>query len=144
VIVYSLTKDGKHGLIAAETDQATDIAWWNTKHPDTITFNYEVCSSEIDGRNNTENLSVQNKDSETFAALICKNYTGGGFNDWYLPSIRQLDTLYEYRGLLNLSGNMYWSSTSNYIHVWVKDFTKGSDGVDYVTSRHYVRAIRSF
>jgi len=41
----------------------------------------------------------------------CESLTIYGFDDWYLPSIDELDFLYNNRIALNMNGTWYWSST---------------------------------
>ena len=58
------------------------------------------------------------------AALVCANYGGGGYGDWYLPSIAELVLLYENRSIIEetalanggsvFNNNFYW--TSNDLH----------------------------
>ncbi len=45
-----------------------------------------------EGDSNTT-LIVNNCDDETSAAKLCNNYTQNGFNDWYLPSIDELQLM---------------------------------------------------
>jgi hypothetical protein len=46
------------------------------------------------------------------AALTAKNYTGGGFNDWFLPSRYELRKLWENGSFIGgMNSSFYWSST---------------------------------
>ena len=90
----------------------------------------------------------------TSAAAICENLTLGIYSDWYLPSIEELNRMYQNigpgnaLGLGNVGGfanDYYWSSTeddSNF--AWYQDFGNGYLG--YVTKNYlfYVRAVRAF
>lgn len=69
------------------------------------------------GRQNTIAI-VNTCGGSSFAAALCSNYSGGGFNDWYLPSIDELTTLLNVL-LPNVpcSGN-YWSSTTRNQNVY--------------------------
>ena len=81
------------------------------------------------------------------ALEVAKNYNGGGFSDWYLPTKGELDLVYENlvkAGILK-DDKCYWSSSqtpSN--NAWEKRFNDGyQDNLDrdYIYS---VRAIRAF
>lgn len=49
-------------------------------------------TSVIDGPTNTTNLAAR---GDTYqAALFCKNLTIGGFTDWYMPALNELEVLY--------------------------------------------------
>jgi len=41
----------------------------------------------------------------------CESSSAYGYNDWYLPSINELEFLYNNRVGLNMPGTWYWSST---------------------------------
>ena len=50
-----------------------------------------------------------------FASSNAKDYRGGGFNDWYLPSIEELELVYQSYKNFNLgrfSNSWYWSSSA--------------------------------
>ena len=52
--------------------------------------------------------------SEGSAAKFCADLVYGGFDDWFLPSIDELELIYnnlkkKYKG--NFNDNFYWSST---------------------------------
>lgn len=51
-------------------------------------------TSLVNGMSNTNAIVAQNA-TANMAATICKSFNGGGFNDWYLPSIWELDECYK-------------------------------------------------
>ena len=87
-------------------------------------------------------------DNGDYAAKICKDYRGGGFNDWYLPSINELRKLSQNR--LSIGGfkdYFYWSSTESdqYNAVDLLITIPNYNGSYYKgDADDYVRAIRSF
>ena len=99
-----------HGLIAAKSDiSSTGVPWSNS------TTTIVGTSSGIGtGLSNTDKIVT----SLGYAANSCaagkaRFYTGGGYNDWFLPS---KDELYNMRLMFDHIGNFttpafYWSST---------------------------------
>ena len=138
--------NSQHGLIAATSDlnNGEKIKWNNGT--DTITNATETAIGK--GVVNTYMIIKTQGDSGVYAAKICKDYRGGGFNDWYLPSINELRKLSQNRrSIPGFKNYYYWSSTesnkSKALDLLITDpyynldFNKGV--VD-----DYVRAIRSF
>ncbi|MFK5854775.1 MAG: DUF1566 domain-containing protein, partial [Bacteroidota bacterium] len=102
-----------------------------------------VCSSNDIGNNSWSN-----------AVNICSNLTLQGFSDWYLPSISELDIIYnnlEATGIVDLPGTYYWSSTEcNDTEAKEEYFGTASGWDGFIgcyskeSSGEYIRAIRSF
>ena len=71
-------------------------------------------TSLTNGAQNT-NLIVATCSDQTIAARRCSNLTAYGYSDWYLPSVDELDCLYNnltaIGGFYTMSGIVYWSST---------------------------------
>jgi hypothetical protein len=76
------------------------------------------------GRANTD--SILSHDSLGTAALLCRNFNGGGFNDWYLPSALELQVMINAQITVLIYSPPCWSST------------EFSDTDVYVTSGSYV------
>jgi hypothetical protein len=122
-VIFYIDNTGIHGLIAAATDQnkITDQTTWNYNNIDLVTN----AISLTNGSNNTQLIINVQGNSGNYAALIAKNYNGGGFNDWFLPSVNQLQTLFSAVATLQPSsynvnsnaifyasfGGIYWSSS---------------------------------
>ena len=109
--IFYIDITGQHGLISAEKHLG-GIAWSPT-NPAKATG----ALSTSDGSANTKRIiqiygNVANYGS-TYAAKACKDYRGGGYTDWYLPSINELKSLYDNRsyspGFTLTYG--YWTST---------------------------------
>jgi hypothetical protein len=98
------------------------------------------------------------------AAALCLNSTNGGYTDWYLPAIDELERLYTNRLEVNatlrgISGaselKRYDSATQNFVYYWSSAEIYGStawvfdfyNGVATNYSKYYtdyVRAVRAF
>jgi hypothetical protein len=135
----------KHGLIAAEKDQSESIGWSNGIYIPTNATGTLLGT----GKDNT-NAIIASQGPGTYAASICKSLTLGGFNDWYLPSIAELNKLYINKDAIggfetSSTDFQYWSSSENsYRFAWYQDFNFGFQafyGKDYLNR---VRAVRAF
>ena len=82
------------------------------------------------------------------AALTCENSTSSGFNDWYLPSLIELNMMrinLFMEGVGGFGNYFYWSSLeqdSN--NAFGQNFTTGNVTPSSKTFSGYVRAIRKF
>jgi hypothetical protein len=85
-----------------------------------------------------------------YAARLCADLAYGDYNDWYLPSIDELDELYTtlyLESLGDFSADYYWSSTAEPLEVNVAKilyFANHSITNDSTYHTRRVRAIRSF
>ena len=145
-IIFYLDASGCHGLIAAPGDQSTSAAWWNGSYMDTRAYG----SGLFEGKYNTKMINLQ-QGGTTSAAAICANY---GDLKWYLPSIEELNLMYENIGLGNALGlgnvgnlgNVYWSSTEiDIFNAWIQYFTNGGQTIVIKNTTYTsVRAVRAF
>jgi len=84
----------------------------------------------------------------TVAAKICADYTGGGYEDWFLPSLNEMGMIVDNLQTLDppsggLSESEYWtSSESDNNSSWCQAFD-GRGEVDR-TSKFKVRPVRAF
>lgn len=98
----------------------------------------------------TKDISNEMIDWES-ANLLCKNSTVGDFNDWRLPTIEELATIYNnkraiggFRDSVPNESN-YWSSTvspSNDSYNYVLNFMNGQSVTENRRYDNYVRAVR--
>ena len=85
------------------------------------------------------------------AVNICNDLVLGGQNDWFLPSISELNLMYrnlKLNGLGNFASNFYWSSSwiipiTGGLKLYILDFNNGNTDL-YGNSYQYVRAIRAY
>jgi hypothetical protein len=148
-IIFYLDPSGCHGLVCALTDQSSGTAWYNVSYIDTRAYG----SGLFEGKYNTKMINWEQGGS-TSASAICAAYTVGSFNDWYLPSIEELNKMYlnigqgNALGLGNIGGfanNYYWSSTEFATNgAWRQDFSFGVQNVSIKSYNYVVRAVRAF
>ncbi len=154
-IVVSVWQDSsvEHGLIASLADLGTSVEWSNVDS----TLIGTTAQSQFAGEVNTAAVVAQVGQTAS-AALLCKNYTGGGFSDWYLPAIWELQQVYDASMIINrvIGGTTgmqfnarYWSSTEYDISTaWSVNFLYGfgSAGTnnDKKVKLYSVRAVRRY
>jgi hypothetical protein len=82
------------------------------------------------------------------AADICANLTLGGYSDWFLPSMHELQEMYvnlHQQGLGGFTSYYYWTSTeSNYRIAYTVSFVNGYEYNPYKNQNYRVRAVRAF
>lgn len=102
-----------HGLIAATADQSSGIIWalaayQSTAVPDGTSDAYGS------GYSNTTNIIAQNGSGTGYAAGLCRAYGGGGYSDWFLPNVSELDLLRDNKTAIGgFSDTLYWTSYSS-------------------------------
>ena len=164
-IVFYIDKSGKHGLVCAGKDFGKAI--WGT-------FG-EIGANEIGvsngyGMRNTIKI-VQNsswirkgflslkKTPTTTAARLCLESKYKGYSDWFLPTVNELDLIYNNLHKKKIGGfkkDCYWSSSETGINdASYCDFEVGGvrsndlklEGLIYGWNKnkeHRVRAVRAF
>ena len=141
-IIFYIDLTGKHGLISSPSDLSRSTSWWNGSFVET------GATSTTNGSSNTTVIINAQGNSGTYAAKLCRDYNGGGKNDWFLPSKDQLNILYSQKNLVGgFSDEIYWSSTEIELgSAWVQYFLDGSQGWDNTSDGATVgtRAIRAF
>lgn len=149
--VHTDAMGNQRGLIVATEDQSAGTPWSNLDN----TVIGASAQSSWDGASNTTAITGQAGHTGS-AASLCTAYMGGGFNDWYLPSIDELSLLWQNRyevhktfagiGGTNLVYLTYWSSTEfSSTSAWFFNFL-GNDLANTVNKfvTHRVRAVRAF
>ena len=135
-----------HGLIAATTDQGY-IEWYNGGY-----INTGIRGTAIGtGLSNTNAIILAQGTTVSYAARLAKDYTGGSYTDWYLPSKNELNKILANIGPGAASPNtnigvfngVYWSSSElDKGHAFMQhgDLPGYSD----TSEKQSVRAVRSF
>ncbi|MCL1865590.1 MAG: DUF1566 domain-containing protein [Spirochaetes bacterium] len=137
------TSERCYYLEAAPKDIPTSLEWALTGHESAQISETEVYIGT--GRKNTARI-LEKIDTFAPAAEACRDYSSGGKNDWFLPSIDELHELYEKKDLVdNLSNGYYWSSSeSSPSNAWYQPFSSSSPSTLGKNTKHSVRAIRAF
>jgi hypothetical protein len=156
-IIYYILQPGdngydanvQHGLIAATTNQSNGVNWAKTTSVTGATG-----TAIGTGLANTNLIIANQGNSGSYAAKIARDYTGGGYTDWYLPSAEELHKMVGVTAL-NLStyyhsSTEYNSTNAIYEGLTIGDFyrTPGTGSYPSGTTKTgnplNVRAIRSF
>lgn len=134
-----------HGLVAAVADFSTAPQWGCMgsliSGADGITI----------GTGNQNTIDIVNGcNTAGIAARLCYDLVEGGYSDWYLPSIDELEKLYISKSLIGgFAQNLYWSSTeydsnSARMHYFNLNVPVRSYNAKDQPNMIYVRAIRAF
>jgi len=150
-IIYYLDASGCHGLTAKATDEPGTYQW--STDSDNYFNTFAFANGIFTGAYNTTKANSYVDPAP--AANVCEVLADGGYDDWYLPSIYELNLMHLHIGLGNLLGlgniggfqaEAYWSSTERDIstvynsHFFFNDW-RGWDDKD---NSFLVRAIRAF
>jgi hypothetical protein len=141
-----------HGLVCADSDQIIKFAKWGCEG----TTIGGTSNSINSGASNT-NAIVANCPGASIAARVCNDLILNTYDDWYLPSIDELNLMYlnlHTQGMGGFPGFStdynpdYWSSSEyDKDYAWGYDFLGGNPAKDYKESSGFffnVRAVRSF
>jgi len=146
---------------AAPVDQGVGVTWINsgTSPNPQQTLNGNTLTAIGTGWDNTLAIILQLNHTSS-AAQLCRNYRGGGFSDWFLPSMDELERIcWNLRGIAynNVQnpdvaaggvgglGDHYWSSSEfNLNNARFQQFSDGYPTYDSKSGYRNVRAVRKF
>ena len=158
-VIFHLWKDAQsieHGLVVDLVNLSDSQIWSDL---DTVLIGPSA-QSFWDGLNNSLSIVAQQGHTNS-AALLCLNSNNAGQNDWYLPSIQELNLLWnnsynverslsQIAGATSLGNREYWSSTEFddlMSCFFAFDLGTTSNGLfiyRYKNDYHEVRAVRAF
>ncbi len=109
-------------------------------------------SSNLVWQDNNEAKTI--KKDWAGAKRYCKNLNFAGYSDWYLPTIKELETIADYsrypdaykKGFVNFTSSRYWSSSPHASYTssaWDVYFEYGYSGSYYKVDKSYVRCARA-
>jgi hypothetical protein len=144
-IVFYVDGTGKHGLIAATSDQG--YKWWGDRY---YFLTGATGTAVGTGAENTRKIITVQGSKYDYAALLCSKYRGGGFADWFLPSKDELYLLYKQKSVVGgfIRGG-YWSSSEyvtqfDHTLAWQKYFYNDLATLTHKDRYDGIRAIRAF
>jgi hypothetical protein len=148
--IFSLDNSGEHGLIGSIADLSyngdfgTEVrfAWGN----ETL-----LATTRNNGKANTT-LMANNAQSSGYAGYHFKNgYSYNGYNDWYIPSIDELEILKENKSYVGGFSNatdwqaQYWSSSeSDETKAFILNFNALMGNTNDKVKVFKIRPIRQF
>ena len=161
-IVYYVFDKGQHGLIASLTDLPTALWGDSTIYVDSATSYYDGFSNTLAIYNSAPGVWSGQGVYYQGASFSCVNYNAGGFNDWYLPSITELNLLYDAAYMLcmklrndsvintlNPSGfnryldTQYWSSTQPWAKINIALMKSFMNGAIFNYNKENISAVRA-
>jgi len=140
----------QHGLIIAFSDIGQFP--WNIGSPISTgaTAGMSILGT---GLSNTNTIITIHGNTGSYAAKVCRDFRGGGYTDWYLPSRYDLKKSYDNFTLINLIFELnerplwynYWSSTEeNTSYANTGEAASGYGFSILKSDLNYVRPMRSF
>ena len=143
-VIFYIDSTGHHGLISSETDQP----YWYPYGCDTISLIGAGGTAIGTGEANSAAILAACP-AQDIAAGVCDTSTHGGFTDWFLPSVDELDSMYVHQAAIGgFIPDVYWTSTEESITgAWITDFSAVYPSINGWTNKFnqlYVRCIRKF
>lgn len=146
-IVFYVDETGEHGLVCSKEN--LEYSYYSTFDWGESNQNYNAFGDGIGaGIQNTQNIVDSYAGTDMIAAQLCYDLYLNAYSDWYLPSLTELNYIYENLKKNGLGSGLYnyiWSSTEDGLnYAKAVDFDDGT--VDNVskTNSCKVRAVREF
>ena len=147
-IVFYIDSNGQHGLVASKYDVNPNAMLWGC-----VWEEINGAEGEELGTGLQNSLDIQaGCNDENIAAKECLSYSFNNFDDWYLPSIDELELMRntvgqgsDYGNIMELNNSWYWSSTE--VDLQFAKRLNASTGLilnDSKGNYNKVRPIRSF
>jgi hypothetical protein len=97
-------------------------------------------ASLTNGKKNTD-IIVDSLGAGDYAAYVCDTLTAYGYDDWYLPSKKELSAIFSnYDKLVDIDSDTYWSSTEeNEEEAWSYNFYSGNK---LIIEKYHLKTVR--
>ena len=147
-IVFYLLKPGDAGYDAGRkkgyvAEAFVSTSGWQWHNGSTLIFTGTTASAVGAGKSNTDSI-VFKQGTGTYAASRCQNLVLNGFDDWYLPSLGELQ-LMQANIKSTFLGLSYWSSTEfDRLNAYYMYGPDGTTGTGAKANKYLVRAVRNF
>ena len=144
-IIFYIDQSGKHGLIAASADFYEPEVW---SHKDTLTGAKDTALGS--GEANTNKIykaqGYPQYEADGYAALECLGLNINSYQDWYLPSLSELNEMYKNKTIIGgFQAFSYWSSSEgNSAKAWLKNFGSGTPFLQLKNAGNPIRPVRKF
>ncbi|NBO24638.1 MAG: hypothetical protein EBU93_05340 [Chlamydiae bacterium] len=159
-VIFFVTPDGNHGLVASIEDISSSVAWGDLAETIGATANYLGFGKNFitAGKENTTKI-VDKYPNETYAANLCNNYSvslnGMTYEDWYLPCLLELGLMMTMRETIEsvsqahggdpFEDRPYWSSFEAFSSVaCTHSFGDAGQYNEVKDDNFRVRAVRAF
>jgi hypothetical protein len=136
---------------AAPFDQNSNSDWAPDGYDSHLIWSEDRDDMSLGTGSTNTNLIVtycNTSDSTKYAASYCTRFSYGGYSDWFLPSIYELNLMYanlKQQGLGGFSDDGYWSSTEDdHNAAYWQHFNNGNWYRDDKEDNLHVRAARCF
>ena len=146
-IIFYMDSTNEYGLVMAEEDVNGLYEWGCHNQTDNISFTNSIGL----GYENSINISENNclELGELSAAEAALNFQSNSYNDWYLPSNKELITIYDSLDVISLGfeNSYYWSSSpssSNDMSYCIQPILGYTANIQSTTNTFKVRPIRAF
>ena len=158
VVFWVDPEDRLKGLVCALEDQGTNITWDNDQDDDDYQLIGTGTAIGTGAANTTAILIAQGESQKDYAAGMARAYRGGGYTDWFLPSLDELSQMFLNKAALEAVDGFdsfieyseftymwYWSSSEYAYHsAWSQYFGNGYQEANGKTPANAVRAVRAF
>lgn len=142
-VTPSYTRDDVKEVV---TDNLTGLMWQDNKEAKTVRKPW-VTQENYDVKNFNDTIGDT-------ATTYCVELVMGGFEDWRLPTVKELESIVNYRQVKpsidtiyfkNVSSNYYWSSTTTYMRyrAWYVSFGSGDVDGNSKNDNYYIRCVRN-
>lgn len=124
-IVFYIDETGEHGLVMAPigglNSGSVEYEFYDSDLVQWGAMGIDIATTD-DGRSNTDLVLAATPGIKT-AASVCRDLTLNGYSDWYLPSLSELDLIYDCPSIDMNECGCFWSSEQDYpFHAWVFNF----------------------